>query len=146
MRIVLRIAACALGVILAFLAAGHVFMIGSYAPDWQSIAAYGLPHGSLAAVLGAIVIYFDSLAVIWFVLLIGLAEKYALRSWAFYVACGLALTMFVQYEFASRFWPDKPFALFERSGVVLLAMGITIGLVYWAVAGRKAGKWRQLTS
>ena len=146
MRILLRTTACAGGLFLALLVMGHVFMIGYYAPDWRSIAAYGLPHGSLAPVVGAISIYFNSLAMVWFVILIVLTETYALRSWVFYVACGLTLTVFIQYEFYSRFWADQPLDLFSRPGAVLLAMGVTIGLVYWAVAGRKAGKWRQMHS
>lgn len=142
MRKITRVLVCAAGVLLALLVAGHVFMIGSYAPDWQSMLNYGLPHGSLASVLGAVAIYVNSLPIVLFLLVVGLAESFALRSLAFYIACGLALTLFLEYDFASRFWPQQPLGLTEPSGQILLAMGIAIGLVYWSIAGRNAGKWR----
>jgi hypothetical protein len=32
--------------------------------------------------------------------------------------------------------------LFAHGGLILLASGVTLGFVYWAAAGRKAGAWR----
>jgi hypothetical protein len=140
LAIVLRILVIFAALIAALAAAGNVYMVVDYWPHFDLMAQYGLPHGSLAPVLVTIIEIAASLAFVLFLLVIALAERYALRSPVFYAAAGLALLVLLRFDFSSRF-PTQNYALYGRGGLTLLATGLALGLVYWVIAGRKAGKW-----
>ncbi len=142
MAAVLRIVVVFSALAAALVVAGNVYMIVDYWPRWELMVNYGLPHGSLATVVVTIFEIATSLAFALFLLAIALSERNALRSPLFYAASGVALMVLLRYDFSSRF-PTRSYQLYGQGGLTLLLTGLALGLVYWAIAGRKAGKWRE---
>jgi hypothetical protein len=127
---------------IATIAAAAVLVLGPSAPD--------LPPQS------------DAWPIIWFLILttsafvaafsfapaavvILIAESFRLRSVLMHAAAGGAIGLFCSYtlgfvEYAPRFRIDTPFGTnFE----LMAAAGIAAGLVYWLIAGRTSGNWRE---
>ena len=88
-----------------------------------------------AAAIGAI-------AMMPALLVIALAEGFALRSSLIYAALGgvLALSLSYGLDFAGYSGDRGSPLVHERE--VLAAAGIAGGFVYWLFAGRKAGSWK----
>jgi hypothetical protein len=143
MAILLRVATIVIAVLIALLVGGHVLCTVWYAPDWSLLLNYGLPHGSMVAALATPVIFINSVPFVLFALVIVIAERVALRSLPFYLACGLGLTLLVRYDLQVMIGNHLPYDLSARGGLILTATGLSIGLTYWAIAGRKAGVWRE---
>jgi hypothetical protein len=100
----------------------------------------------MMAALATPVIFINSVPFVLFALVILIAERMALRSLLFYLACGLGLTLLVRYDLQVMIGNHLPFELSERGGLILTATGLSIGLTYWAIAGRKAGMWREASA
>jgi hypothetical protein len=69
---------------------------------------------------------------------IAVAEAFAWRSVLIYAGLGLGLGLWVFY---SGFVPPEQEVARERE--ISAAAGIVAGFVYWALAGRNAGRWRE---
>jgi hypothetical protein len=75
-------------------------------------------------------------------------ERLGIRSWTFYVVCGVALgllalpaTELLSTQFSWYTDPDAPAAtnwcaIFKRAGPVFASAGGIAGMVYWKIAGR----------
>jgi hypothetical protein len=74
-------------------------------------------------------------------ILILLAENFAWRSVLFYPIAGAAIGLFYGFVLPSE--GPGPFYI-ARSTELIAGAGIAAGLVYWLIAGRHAGAWRQL--
>jgi len=59
----------------------------------------------------------------------------------FYAAAGLALGLFFHYGWSNH--SMSPGSFFNREREILAGAGIAGGFLYWALAGRNAGKWRE---
>jgi hypothetical protein len=69
-----------------------------------------------------------------------LAESFAWRSVLFYALAGAAIGLF--YGFVLPTEGPSPFYV-ARSTELIAGAGIAAGLVYWLIAGRNAGAWRE---
>jgi hypothetical protein len=78
--------------------------------------------------------------------LIAIAEGFGIRSVLFYACAGAAIALFLYYGIgfgtgiSERAQPTEGF--FVRELEIMAAAGIAAGLVYWLIAGRRAGAWR----
>ena len=124
------------------LAAAIVLFLGTLGPQWDELAALGLSPAALWAVFGVGAAVIAAAALLPSLLVIALAEAFALRSIAVYGAVGgiLALSLWYGIDFARHL--GGPGNGLARPHEVLAASGIAGGLVYWAFAGRKAGSWK----
>ena len=148
MTALFRIMMMFVGYIWACIAASLVLALGTLAPQWdyffsalgvQSSQAQSTAMWSVVG-LGALIIF-----VVGFLptlLVIVIAEGFALRSVVVYGVIGGALALAMAYglDFAGYIAPAGVDIARERE--VFAAAGIAGGLVYWLFAGRKAGIWK----
>jgi hypothetical protein len=142
MAIIARLFTVLIAYVLACIAASIILTIGTLTPQWDQLAPQGIPSAALWAVVGAATAIIGVVAMLPSFVVIALAEGFALRSAVFYGVLGGLLALAVAYgvDFAGyASGPDSPLA---HQREVLAASGIAGGLVYWAFAGRRAGRWK----
>jgi hypothetical protein len=80
------------------------------------------------------------------IIIIAAAEWFRLRSFLIYAYAGGLMGLWLQLRFtnaALNVWRDFDWYTWTDLGI-RTAAGVVAGLVYWALAGRSAGKWRAL--
>jgi hypothetical protein len=143
MAVLARIVMVILAYILACVAASIVLTVGALTPEWDDVVALA---GHTAAVgpvvigIGAAVI--ATIAMLPALLVIALAEGFALRSSVIYAALGGALALSLSYGLDFAGYIGEPDSYLSHEREVLAAAGIAGGFVYWLFAGRKAGIWK----
>jgi hypothetical protein len=130
---------------LATMAAGLVWSIGLLGVQWQASGDVGervvfWGAAFLASGITASLIFLPTLVAVV------LAEAFSIRSLLIYAAGGAALT-FLAYQGVGLGRTDEesidtPPPAVTRELEIAAAAGAAFGLVYWAIAGRKAGAWR----
>ena len=79
-------------------------------------------------------------------ILIALAESFKIRSLLAYALAGAAMLAFGYYStgYSGSYEEsiDHPPPPISRDLELAAAAGAVFGLTYWAIAGRKAGRWR----
>jgi hypothetical protein len=134
-------------VLLASWVAGMVAAAGVMGPEWRGFSGDIVERGVFWTLT-----FFASwltLAVGFLPLLIAIAiaETYRLRSLLIYAAAGAV--MFVLGSLGSGLVNpyeesiDRPPPVVPRALEVSAAAGAAFGLIYWLLAGRKAGAWRE---
>jgi hypothetical protein len=148
MVVLYRIMMMFVGYILACAAASLVLTIGTLTPEWNDLAtSFGLqsPAAQSAALwslvaLGAAIIFAVGLLPV--LLVIALAEGFAVRSIVLYGALGGALALTAGYGLDFAGYVTAPGSDLAHEREVFAAAGIAGGLVYWLFAGRNAGAWK----
>jgi hypothetical protein len=142
MAVIVRIMMVILAYILACVAASFVLTIGTLTPQWDDPASLGLQSAAVWSIIliGAAVI--ATLTMLPALLVIVLAEGFALRSILVYAALGGVLGLALRYGLDFAGYVGEPDRYLARERQVIAAAGITGGLVYWLFAGRKAGFWK----
>jgi hypothetical protein len=133
---------------LACIAASLVLTLGSLAPNWNDVMGPLGPDAGAAesialwSVTGLAAIIIFSVGFLPTLLVIALAEGLALRSAVVYGIVGalLALAMAYGLDFAGYIASSEGDP--ARNREVFAAAGIAGGLVYWLIAGRRAGMWK----
>jgi hypothetical protein len=147
MAVLFRIMMMFVAYILACVAAALVMTIGTLTPEWNDIAALGAQSPALQSValwsvvaLAAMVIF--AVGMLPTLLVIALAEGFAVRSIVLYGAIGGALALAMGYGLDFAGYIAAPGSDLAREREVFAAAGIAGGLVYWLFAGRNAGVWK----
>ena len=148
MSVIARIMMAFIGYMLACIAAALVLTLGSLAPNWNEVMTPLGPHLEAAqsialwSVTGLAAIIIFSVGFLPAALVIALAEGLALRSAVVYGVVGAALSLAMAYglDFAGYIASSEGDP--GRNREVFAAAGIAGGLVYWLVAGRRAGAWQ----
>lgn len=142
MAIIVRLFTVMLGYVLACIAASIVLTVGALTPQLDRFVPQGLPESAIWVMVGIGAAVIAGVAVLPALLVIALAEGFAWRSVVLYGALGggLALALYYGVDFAG--YVGGPDGILAREREVLVASGIAGGLVYWVVAGRKAGSWK----
>jgi len=142
MGVIVRIFIVLLAYWLACVAASLVLTIGTLTPDWDYWASVGLHSQAVWWIVGIGAAIIGGVAMLPTLIVIVLAEGFALRSVVLYAALGgaLALALFYGLDFAG--YVGTPDSFMARERQVLAAAGIAGGLVYWLFAGRTAGSWK----
>ncbi len=131
---------------LAAMAAGMVWSIGLLSVQWPAMS--GDPMARFVFWGTAFVASGITATVLFLPMLIAvvLAEAFRIRSLLIYAVGGVAL-MLLAYHGAD--WGrtgeesiDERPAPISRETEIAAAAGAAFGLIYWAIAGRKAGAWR----
>jgi hypothetical protein len=130
-----------LWVLFAFLiastAAALVMTLGSLDPDPADPGAGVVPDEALGLIVGVSGVLIAAVTLIPAALLIAIAEGLRLRSFVFYALAGAAMAC---YGGLGRGFTAK--LGFDHTSEVWAASGIAAGLIYWLLAGRQAGAWR----
>ena len=148
MPVLVRIMMAFLGYGLACIAAALVLTLGSLAPNWNDVMAPLGPDAGAAetialwSVTGIAAIIIFSIGFLPAMLAIALTEGLALRSAVVYgvIGAGLSLAMAYGLDFAGYIATVE--GDLARNREVFAAAGIAGGLVYWLIAGRRAGAWK----
>jgi hypothetical protein len=143
-----RIIVIAFAVIVASLAAGMAIAMGLLGPQWQILS--GDP-GERVVFWGTTFIgagFTGAAGLLPLVIMIACAESFKIRSLLANALGGVALLLLAYYgsglarpsyeESIDRSPPP-----ISRPAEIAAAAGAVFGLVYWAIAGRKAGRWRE---
>jgi hypothetical protein len=138
-----RILVILFGFLAACLTAGVVVTVGVLVREWDDLTAFADPHTAwwIAAFFTFVV---SGVGVIPALLAIAAAEWFCVRSVLAYAAAGgLGLVaLYYGFGFADRM--AAPLA--GREVEIMAGAGIAAGFVYWAIAGRRAGAWREVSS
>jgi hypothetical protein len=143
-----RITMMFVGYVLACIAAALVLALGTLTPQWDEFfRALGMqsPQMESAAMwlvtaLAALIIF--AVGFLPTLLIIIIAESFALRSIVVYGVIGAALALAMGYGLDFAGYVAAPGSELAREREVFAASGIAGGLVYWLFAGRKAGSWK----
>lgn len=143
-----RIVVIVFSLIVASIAVGLAIAIGLLGPQWH---AFGGDIGervtfwSVAAVGTA---FTGAIGLLPLMILIVLAEAFRIRSLLINAAAGAALLV-AGYYGSGLARPsyeesiDHPPPPIPRQAEIAAAAGAVGGLVYWLIAGRNAGRWRE---
>jgi hypothetical protein len=148
MSVIARIIMAFLGYGVACIAAALVLTLGSLAPNWNEVLAPLGPDSAafqsiaLWSVTGIAAIIIFSVGFLPTLLVIALAEGLALRSAVIYGVIGALLSLAMAYGFDFAGYIATPDGGLVRNREVFAAAGIAGGLVYWLIAGRRAGAWK----
>ncbi len=129
-------ASLAAGAVAAFVMAFAVVM------DWHDVVSVtGLAPGWLAVDFFGLIV--SARGLLSALLLIVLTEALRLRSPLFYAAAGGLGLVALYYGLGLAEGGPGGAVLTGRELEIMAGSGIAAGFVYWAIAGRKAGAWRE---
>ena len=131
--------------ILAIVAAGLALAIGIIAPDWAGIDSDPVERVSFFIVSFLATSFVGAVAILPAALFIVISEAARLRSFLFYGVGGalVGLASYYGSDISVRLENTTDVPPVANALQLAAAAGIIGGLVYWLVAGRNAGRWRE---
>lgn len=148
MSVLARIMLILLAYLFACFAASGVLTLGTLSQDWSDFNRLGADDPQLQSiavwtvvVLGGFVI--AAVAFLPTLIAVVLVEGLALRSMVIYGVLGALLALALAYGLDFAGYVVVRDSADGRQHEVLAAAGIAGGLVYWLIAGRRAGAWTQ---
>jgi hypothetical protein len=143
-----RILVIIFAVILASMSAGIAIAFGILGPQWDVVS--GDPGERVAfwgiAFIGSV--FTGAIGILPLAVGIALAETLKVRSLLINTLAGVVL--FLAAYYGSGLAPasyeesiDEPPAPISRQTEIAAASGAVFGFVYWLIAGRNAGRWRE---
>jgi hypothetical protein len=140
-----RIIVIVFALILAIMAAGITLAIAIVAPDWAGVDADPVERLSFFIVSFFATSFVGAVAILPAALLIVIAEAARLRSFLYYGIGGalVGLASYYGSDISVRLENTTDVAPVANALQLAAAAGIIGGLVYWLIAGRNAGRWRE---
>jgi hypothetical protein len=137
MRLLGRILWVLFAFLIASTAAALVVTLGSLEADPADPGAGVVLDEAVGLIVGVSGVLIAAVALIPAALLIAIAEGLRLRSFVFYALAGAAMACYggLGHGFMAKLG-------FDHTSEVWAASGIAAGLIYWLLAGRRAGAWR----
>ena len=144
MSLIGRIIVIIFAVILASLAAGIMLAIGIIAPDWTTMDSDPVERVTFFVVAFFATSFIGAVAIFPALLLIAVAEAMRIRNILYYAVAGavVGLASYLGSNISLRLENTTDVTPVGHVLQLAAAAGIIGGLVYWAIAGRKAGAWR----
>ncbi len=148
MSLLLRIVVILFALWLATMAAGMVIAFGLLGPQWHSFSGDAVERASFWVFTFFGAAFAGAAALLPVTILIVLAEAFKIRSLLVNAAAGAAVLLLAFYGsgFARPSYEesiDAPPPLIAREAELAAAAGAAFGFVYWLIAGRNAGRWRE---
>jgi putative copper export protein len=144
MHLIGRIFVIFFAFMIASLAAGLATAIGILGSDWPALQGDPVARGGfwVVAMFGSGLA--GVVAMLPLFLVVVLAESFRLRSVLFYALAGVVIMLlgFYGLGFGVEESIDQVGPI-SHDAEVAAAAGAVFGFVYWALAGRNAGKWAQ---
>jgi len=139
-----RIVVILLGMCLAALAAGAVVVLAVLFPEWSELALGPFDETGVGLVLAFGLIFVSGVALVPALIVVLITEAFGIRNALAYAAGG-ALSGAACYLGLVPFDPDTLsfVGIIRRDLEIMTGAGIVAGVVYWMVAGRNAGRWRE---
>lgn len=145
MSLVGRIFVIFFAFLIACMAAGATIAFGLVGLEWKLVQADPIARGIfwVATVLGSS--FTGAVSFMPLLLVAIMAEALRLRSVLFYMLAGVAIVTVAYYShgFGNPYEEsiDQPGPI-NHGFELALAAGVVFGFVYWLIAGRRAGAWR----
>ncbi len=129
---------------LASFAAGVVVTLAVVLPDLSDLVLGPFEQGAFGLMVGFGALFVSVYAFVPVLLVIVAAEAFSIRAVLFYATAGALLGCVLYLNLDGWNWGAVSVQGFARREIeVMAAAGIVAGFVYWALAGRNAGKWRE---
>jgi len=143
MALIGRILIILLAFFAASLAAGMILVFAIVFPEWGS-GRFGFDEGSFAVVATIGFVVVGSFGFVPALMIALVTEALNIRSALIY-ATGGAVIGALSYLGIARFDPDTMTLVggVRREVEIMAGAGIIAGLIYWLIAGRNAGAWRE---
>jgi hypothetical protein len=147
MPLIGRIFVIFFAVVVASMAAGIAIAVGILGAQWHSVSGDPVERVFFwgTAFIGATGA--GAVSVLPMAILIALAETFKVRSLALNMLGGAAMLVLGYY--GAGFAPpsyeesiDRPPPIVSHDLEIAAAAGAVFGLIYWLIAGRNAGRWR----
>jgi hypothetical protein len=140
-----RIIVIAVALIVASMIAGITLAVGIIAPDWPWLDSDPVERVMFFVVSFFATSFIGATAFVPAVLLIIVAEIMRLRRLLYYAAAGavVGLTSYYGSNVELRLENTTDVSPAFHPLQLAAAAGIIGGLVYWLLAGRNAGRWRE---
>ncbi len=144
MALIWRLIVVFFAFLVASFAAGLVVVVAVMYPEWSSLDLGPIDRDGLAVMAGFGFIFVSGFALLPALIMGLVTEAFSIRSIIFYGVGGALLGLGVYLAF-TQFDPSAmTFVGVERRELeVMTGAGIVAGLVYWLIAGRRAGMWRK---
>jgi hypothetical protein len=128
----------------ACLAAGMIVVCAVLFPEFSDLGAGPVDQGALNIVLGFGFIFISGFALLPAMIVAAITEAFYVRS-ALAYAVGGGLVGLACYLGLVPFDPDTLSfdGIVRRHLEIMTGAGIAAGVVYWMIAGRNAGAWRE---
>jgi H+/Cl- antiporter ClcA len=130
---------------LAMMAAGIVLAAGIIAPDWQGLDSDPVERVTFFVVSFVATSFAGAAAFLPALVLIIFSEAMRLRNFLYYGVAGavVGLASYFGSDVSSRLENTTDVPPVGHTLQLAAAAGIIGGIVYWLIAGRKAGAWRR---
>jgi phosphotransferase system glucose/maltose/N-acetylglucosamine-specific IIC component len=140
-----RIIVIFFALMVAIIAAGIALAIGIVAPDWTGVDSDPFERVSFFIVSFFATSFVGAVAFLPALVVIVIAEAARLRSFLYYGVGGalVALASYYGSDISLRLENTTDVAPVSNALQLAAAAGIIGGLVYWLIAGRNAGRWRE---
>lgn len=139
-----RIGIIVIACLAASFAAGLVVSLAVLIPQLGDLALIPLERGGWSVIATFAAVFISGQALGPTLLVIACAESFSIRALLFYALAGAMLGAVLALGF--EHWDLAAISVngFARRELeIMVAAGIVAGFVYWAMAGRKAGAWRE---
>lgn len=130
--------------IFASLAAGLTVTIAVLFPEVSNLALDGFERGVLGYIIAFGAIFLSFFAFLPALIVIVLGESFGVRTALYYALAGAGIAALTYL--GSSGWNTLALTVdgFARRELeIMTGAGIVAGFVYWAIAGRSAGVWRE---
>jgi len=144
MALIGRLFAILFGFLFACLAAGMVVVVALLFPDWSDLALGPIDPNAFNILLGFGFIFVSGFALVPAMLVVAITEAFCIRRALAYALGGAAVGLacylgLVPFDPATMHFNG----IVRRELEVMTGAGIVAGMVYWLIAGRNAGAWRE---
>ena len=132
------------GFLAACLVAGMIVVVAVLFPEFSDLGTGPVDQGALIIVLGFGFIFISGFALLPAMVVVAITEAFYIRGALSYavgggvvgLACYLGLVPFDTESFRFE-------GIIRRHLEIMTGAGIVAGAIYWMIAGRNAGAWRQ---
>jgi hypothetical protein len=144
MALIGRLFVIAFGFLAACLVAGMIVVVAVLFPEFSDLGAGPVDQGVVQILIGFGFIFISGFALLPAAIVALITEAFSIRSVLAYAIGGAvvgAACYFSLVPFDTDSWRFA--GVVRRHLEIMTGAGIVAGLVYWMIAGRNAGAWRE---
>jgi hypothetical protein len=144
MALIGRLVVILIGFLASCLVGGMIVVMALLFPEFSDLGAGPVDEGTIDILLGFGFIFISGFALVPALVIVAITEAFYIRS-ALAYAVGGGLVGLACYLGLVPFNPDtlQFEGIVRRHLEIMTGAGIVAGLIYWMIAGRSAGAWRE---
>jgi hypothetical protein len=144
MALIVRLFVIAIGFLAACLAAGMIVVVAVMFPEFSDLGAGPVDEGVIQVLIGFGFIFISGFALLPAAIIALVTEAFSIRGVLAYAIGGAAVGAVCYLSlvpFDTNTWQFH--GIVRRHLEIMTGAGIVAGLIYWMIAGRSAGAWRE---